>query len=44
MREIPKQANLHCEVDMQSLTKFVEDLEGVNLQIAALDADIIDYD
>lgn len=44
LREIPKQANLHCEVDMQSLSKFVEDLEGVNLQIAALDADIVDFE
>jgi hypothetical protein len=29
---------------MQSLSKFVEDLEGVNLQIAALDAEIVDYE
>lgn len=40
MKEIPKQLNLKSEIDIQSLTKFIEDLEGLQLSIAALDGDI----
>ncbi len=42
LREIPKQVNLKCEVDVQSLNQFIEDLEGLNLQIAAVDGEIED--
>ena len=42
LKEIPKQVNLKCDVDTSSLNRFVEDLEGLQLAIAALDGDIMD--
>lgn len=42
LKEIPKQVNLKCDVDVQSLNQFIEDLEGLNLQIAALEGDVED--
>lgn len=40
--EIPKQINLKCEVDTQSLNQFVEDLQGLHLAINSLECDIVD--
>jgi len=34
--------NLKCEIDTSSLNKFISDLEGLSLSIAALDGDILD--
>ena len=42
LREVPKQVNLKCEIDTSSLNKFISDLEGLSLQIAALDGEIED--
>lgn len=42
LKEIPKQVNLKCDIDTSSLNRFVEDLEGLQLSIAALDGEIID--
>lgn len=42
LKEIPKQVNLKCDIDTTSLNKFIEDLEGLQLAIAALEGDIND--
>eukprot|EP00347_Sterkiella_histriomuscorum_P002534 403367782 len=42
LKEIPKQVNLKCDVDIQSLNRFIEEIEGLQLAIAALDGDILD--
>ena len=39
-QELPKQLNLKTDLDASSLAKFIEDLQGLQLGIAALDANI----
>ena len=39
LREVPKQANLKCEVRVESLNQFVEAIEAVQLQLHSLEAE-----
>jgi hypothetical protein len=41
LNEIPKQVNLKCDVETTSLNKHIEDLQGLQLQISALEGDIV---
>ncbi len=42
LKEIPKQVNLKCDIDTSSMNRFIEDLEGLSLAMAALDGEILD--
>ena len=40
LMDVPQQVKLKCQVDVTSLNKFIEDLQGINLEVAALDGEI----